>query len=212
MNAASAPHVPHGDRQPTQVGAGSHSAGITPKVVQPELPFSRSYWARPGKLAAGCYPGDIDPDEARAKLSGLLRCGVTHMLNLMEEHEHDLFGRLFVDYTSLMEQLARSHAKRVACLRRPIPDMDVPSPDAMRSTLDLIDATIRSGGVIYMHCLAGKGRTGTVVGCYLVRHGLTGPAALDRLKELTFHRSDVFWPTPQTSAQREFVLGWRPGH
>ena len=37
---------------------------------------------------------------------------------------------------------------------------------------------------IYLHCQAGIGRTGTVVGCYLVRHGLSGRAALSHLNEL----------------------------
>jgi hypothetical protein len=158
---------------------------------------------------AGCYPGDLDPEEAASKLGGLLRCGVTHVVNLMEEPEHDFFGRWFADYRPALEQLAAQQNRRVTCLRRAIPDMMVPPPDEMRATLDFLDATIQSGGVVYLHCLAGKGRTGTVVGCHLVRHGLTGEQALARLHDLTSHRADVFWPTPQTTLQRDFVLHWR---
>lgn len=185
------------------------AAGIPSR--SPEIPFSRAYWVRPGQLLAGCYPGDIDPDEATSRLGGLLRCGVTHVVNLMEEHEHDFFGRLFADYHLALEQLAAQQARPIACLRRAIPDMAVPSPDKMRLTLDFLDATIQAGGVVYVHCLAGKGRTGTVMGCYLVRHGLTGDQALARLQDLTLHRADAFWPTPQTTLQREFVRNWCPG-
>ena len=78
-------------------------------------------------------------------------------------------------------------------------------------TLDLLDTTMQAGGVVYVHCLAGKGRTGTVMGCYLVRHGLSGEQALAQLQDLTRHRADAFWPTPQTTLQRDYVLNWREG-
>jgi len=50
-----------------------------------------------------------------------------------------------------------------------------------------------------------------VMGCYLVRHGLSGDQALARLQDLTLHRADVFWPIPQTAFQREFVRNWCKG-
>ncbi len=196
-------------RPTVQPPAAPSAAGAPSRP--PEIPFSRSYWVRPGQLLAGCYPGDLDPDEAASKLSGLLRCGVTHVVNLMEEHEHDFFGRLFADYRPALEHLAAQRGRRVTCLRRGIPDMTVPSPERMRVILDLLDTTIQAGGVVYAHCLAGKGRTGTVMGCYLVRHGLSGKQALARLQDLTLHRADVFWPTPQTTLQREYVLNWSEG-
>lgn len=176
-----------------------------------ELPFPRSYWAEPGRLLAGCYPGDVDPVQAGIKLAGLIRCGVTHVVNLMEEHERDVLGRRFVDYRPTLEALASRQGHRVVCERRSIRDMNVPWPDVMRTILDTLDASIGAGGVVYVHCLAGRGRTGTVVGCYLVRHGLTGDQAIERLRALTKHNSDMFWPTPQTAEQREFVRNWSQG-
>jgi protein-tyrosine phosphatase len=71
----------------------------------------------------------------------------------------------------------------------------------------MIDQSLAAGEKIYLHCQAGIGRTGTVVGCYLVRHGLTGRAALQRLNDLR-HRLPFPFLSPETEDQRQFVLHW----
>lgn len=46
--------------------------------------------------------------------------------------------------------------------------------------------------------------------CYLQEVGLASPdSVLDRLKELTKHAAEFFWPTPQTSEQEQFVVRWK---
>lgn len=179
--------------------------------VNLQLPFDRSYWVQPGQLLAGGYPGDARPEQTTAKLTGLLRCGVTHVVNLMEPEELEWLGSFWTDYLPELQQLAAAQGRTIQWVRRPIPDMGVPTPEAMRATLDWIDQAIQGGGVVYVHCLAGQGRTGLVIGCYLVRHGLTGPAALQQLQELTRSKAHLFWPTPQVLAQRAFVLNWPVG-
>ena len=47
--------------------------------------------------------------------------------------------------------------------------------------LDTIDQALAAGHTMYVHCWGGVGRTGTVVGCHLVRHGQQGTAALHAL-------------------------------
>ena len=79
------------------------------------------------------------------------------------------------------------HVEDARHVRAPIPDMEVPGAGELRWTLDAIDAEIAGGGVAYVHCWAGRGRTGTVVGCWLVRHGLVGEDALARI--VTLRRS-----------------------
>ena len=56
----------------------------------------------------------------------------------------------------------------------------------------------------------GIGRTGTVVGCWLIRHGLTGDGALEQLAEWWKHveKSWLHPRSPQTRQQRDYVRGW----
>ena len=82
-----------------------------------------------------------------------------------------------------------------------IPDLTCPSRETMTRILDRIDELLAAGEVVYVHCLGGIGRTGTVVGCYLVRRGLSGPEALDTVTGL---RGEG----PETPEQRRLVLDW----
>lgn len=74
----------------------------------------------------------------------------------------------------------------------------------MQMILDTLDSAMESGHTVYLHCHGGRGRTGTVVGCWLVRHGRTGEQALARIAEL---RGDH--ESPETREQRAFVLNWK---
>jgi hypothetical protein len=65
---------------------------------------------------------------------------------------------------------------------------------------------------VYLHCWGGTGRTGTAVGCHLVRTGKSGSEALATIAELWQTVSEMkrrdFPESPQTRAQRAFVEGW----
>lgn len=172
-------------------------------------PFPRSYWAIPGQILAGCYPGDLDAAQMDVKLDALLRSGVTLVVNLMEESETDHFGNPFQDYLPRLTELAQSRGQAVQMVRFPIRDQDIPTPAQMRGILSTIHTANTSGGVVYVHCWGGKGRTATVIGCYLIQRNLeTNATILDRLKALTAHASKSFWPTPQTAEQGEFITNW----
>lgn len=173
-------------------------------------PFERSYWAIPDKLIGGCYPGDLDPVQQQIKLDALTNSEVTLVINLMEQNETDHNGNSFRDYSDqLIENICRT-GRRCVMKRFEIPDMSIPDPSLMVEIIKAIDAEIKSGGVVYVHCWGGKGRTGTVVGCYLLEEGLeTEESVLLRLKNLTSHAARFFWPTPQTQEQENFVLSWK---
>jgi len=164
------------------------------EIIMTELSFPEAYWVVPGQLLAGHYPGSRVPERARERITCLLNAGLTYFLDLTEAGELPPYRPLLLGK---------------ACYRRlPIPDFDVPAPQTMQRILDLIDYRLLKGDVVYVHCLAGLGRTGTVVGCYLVRQGLSGQEALREIRRLrqtiSFSRS----PSPETQAQRRLVLQW----
>jgi hypothetical protein len=160
-----------------------------------DTPLPECYWAEPAVLLAGKYPGAPDDGAARRRVECLLDAGVTLFLDLTGELELDSYARH-----------VRAPARHV---RMAIRDMDVTSVEQMRRILDLVDRERARGGVTYVHCWGGAGRTGTVVGCWLVRHGLEGRAALARIAELRAGNPSLWLDSPQTRAQRAMVRRWR---
>lgn len=166
------------------------------------VPIPNSYWVRPGQLLAGEYPGSMSRAEAMERVQKLLDGGVTSFLDLTEDGEMPA-------YDGLLRELTEQHVRyrRFAILDHGVPE----SPAQMLKILDFIDSELAAGQCVYVHCRAGIGRTGTTIGCHLIRGGLTNEAALDRLQTLWQQcgRSRR-WPTiPETDAQVEFVRAWR---
>lgn len=176
------------------------------------VPFSRSYWVVPGKFLAGCYPGSSNADTAKDKLKALLDHGIRHIISLMELDEKNWGGKAFVSYEDQMRSIAESMGHTVSFDTMPIKDTLIPSRLEMCKILDRIDECIEHNKPVYIHCWGGRGRTGTVVCCYLARHGIvTGQNALDYIKELRKNTEDCDKPAPETSAQDDFVLLWVEG-
>jgi protein-tyrosine phosphatase len=169
-------------------------------------PTSSSYWIVPGLLLAGAYPGDPDPDEHRAKVQSLLDAGIRLFVNLMEEDETNYAGEAFVPYQDLAKQLC----PEVRCCRHAIRDLSAPTPAVTTTILDTIDASLVAGKSVYVHCWGGVGRTGTVIGCWLLRHGHANPGnALDVLMELRKQDGERrHRMSPETAEQQRFVKGW----
>jgi protein-tyrosine phosphatase len=118
----------------------------------------------------------------------------------------------YVEYEPFLDLAAKPLKRLTAYYRFPSKDETAPSIDEMVEILDTIDAAISIGRKAYVHCLHGRGRTGTVVGCWLVRHGLNSNEVI---AEITRLRQSLLFgaaqSSPRTPAQQEMVLNWKIG-
>ncbi len=174
-------------------------------------PHPNTYWVDPGRLLAGEYPGSLDPELARAKLQQFLDAGVTFFVDLTEEGELESYDRWLPSAADGEGESAGQ--EKVVHRRHPIRDLRVPeSPTAMATILDEIAGALAEGHRVYVHCWGGVGRTGMVIGCYLVRGGLDGPAALARVQRLYASMSEAkrraHPRSPETEEQRRYVEQW----
>lgn len=165
-------------------------------------PLANSYWVRVGRLLAGEYPSGRVESDALQRLQTLLDVGVTCFIDLTGEGELSPYAPLLP---------LRAGAREVTHRRFAIVDHQAPeSLEYMSAILDAIDAALDAGETVYVHCRAGIGRTGTVIGCFLARHGLNGAEALATLNRLWLGcaRSDS-WPSiPETDAQHDFIFAF----
>ncbi|WP_404786044.1 dual specificity protein phosphatase family protein [Altericista sp. CCNU0014] len=111
----------------------------------------RFSWILPQKLAVGSFPN------ATTSVSKLRREGITAVLSLTEDRE-----RLVPDgiaHSFLWEQV-------------PIPDGfkgGIPTEEQFAQALQILQRWYRKGHVVYVHCLAGVGRSASVC-CLYVSH------------------------------------------
>lgn len=170
-------------------------------------PFPNTYWVLAKQLLAGEHPTLLEPQSNRERIRGLLAAKISVFIDLTElEETQDL-----EPYLPILQMEASSPSAQFELHRLPIPDMSVPSIQDMVRALDLIDGAITTGRNVYVHCWGGIGRTGTLIGCYLVRHGMDGPAAIRKLADLRRHTPDYRYPAPAREIQRSMVCSWQPG-
>jgi Cyclin-dependent kinase inhibitor 3 (CDKN3) len=172
-------------------------------------PFPQSYWIESDLFCAGHYPGDQDPNVRRSKLAGLTDVGIRRTINLIPEYEKGRNDVPFEPYAALLNEFAADRGSSVECLRFGFPDGGIPEISLMKDILDTIDASIAAKEPIYVHCWGGHGRTSTVVGCYLVRHGAQPH---DAIAQILTWRADLprNW-FPYQNEQQGFVEAWRKG-
>ena len=142
----------------------------------------------PNRFVIGRHPCAWGAENAGTEVGALLDAGVTLFVDLTQEGE--------------LEEYAHLVPAAVRHVRMSIRDFSVPTAEQLVTILDLVDGELDAGGLVYVHCWAGCGRTGVVAGSWLVRHGQTPRDALTRIAELRG------LGCPQTLEQRLLVLGW----
>jgi ADP-ribosyl-[dinitrogen reductase] hydrolase len=172
-------------------------------VTQPPSakPDPNTYWVVPGKLLAGEYPGAPDSEEARRRLKRFLAAGVRHFIDLTEVGELEPYAEL----------LKGEAGSRTSYQRIPIRDVSVPEePKTVAEIIAAIDRAFAEGGITYIHCWGGVGRTGLAVACWLQERGLTPDEALKDLadKWSLCAKSKRKPSSPETAEQVRWVKEW----
>jgi atypical dual specificity phosphatase len=120
-------------------------------------------WVVPNALAAMAYPRDLrfDLEYLREENVGVIVSLTELPLNsvLLEE-----FG---IEYHHM-----------------PIPDFAAPSYDLIRQFVGIVKNAHEGHTGTAIHCLAGRGRTGTLAACYLVSLGRSSTDALTEIRRL----------------------------
>jgi len=142
--------------------------------MPPVLP--RSIWIEPGWLLAGLYPGDLNPEMAKAKLDRLRSAGVAHIIDLTGPKERGSNGKQLVPYSEYANSIGFS-VRRVPLSATGIPDVNL-----LRDALDEIEQALGAGRPTYVHDVSGRGRSCLVAGCWLLLSGqATNEDVLDLL-------------------------------
>jgi protein-tyrosine phosphatase len=155
-------------------------------------------------LLAGEYPGALfAPEITRKRLDAFLKAGFNTIIDLTCEGETE-------DYKPILREQAVTFGLDVECLQFSIGDYGLPTQENMAAILDTIDSALARGRKVYLHCYGGIGRTGTTVGCYLVRHGLAGSDAIHQLADWwqSVPKSTHYPHSPETVQQEQFIRNW----
>lgn len=119
-------------------------------------------WIEEGRLLACAYP------RRDTSLASVAALGVSLIVNMHERaHEPSRLSRYGLTEVHL-----------------PVKDFTPPPPEVLDAGVAAIVKALRDGRVVAVHCGGGRGRTGTLVACYLVSQGLTVDEAIRRVRAL----------------------------
>ena len=132
------------------------------------MPPIRFYWLETGVLAGASRPGarpgrrDADPVALDEDLAALRGHGIGALLSLTE--------------TPLPADALERHG--IAGLHLPVPDFHPPATEQFREAIAFIELHRAAGTPVAVHCLAGQGRTGSVLAASLIRRGSSADEAI----------------------------------
>ena len=162
-----------------------------------DRPLPNTYWVIPGRVLAGEHPTGSDRAESRVRLARLHAAGIDSFVDLTEKGEMPAYRHLLPRGTDY--------------LRSPIADTRVPNNVSQtRQVLANIRTSLDRGRRIYVHCRAGIGRTGLIIGCFLADQEPNGISAVETLNRL-WRQSEraKSWPAvPQTPEQADYIRHW----
>lgn len=121
------------------------------------------YWVIDGVIAGMSHPGNDS-----AFLERLNDMGIGGVVSLTEQ--------------PLQEDLVREHGMEY--LHLPVTDFSAPRQAQIDRFIEFCERNAGRDRAVAVHCLAGRGRTGTMLGCFLVREGMPAKEAIERVRSI----------------------------
>ena len=133
--------------------------------------LERFYWIADGALAGSSRPGGRGDDQLTDHLTELQGYGIGAIVSLTE---------------TPIDEFAVADAG-MTYTHIPIVDMTAPNERQLLMALEAIDIAHADGRSVLVHCLAGQGRTGTVLAAWRIRQGSTTDDAITELRLVCDH-------------------------
>lgn len=182
--------------------------------------IKNSYWVVPNEILAGPFPGSNEDFAAKLRIRLLFDAGIRAFINLQEEGEMAASNKHYDEnywdtFRLFLKDNNESEIEGGAIRRFSIPDKSVPTVEQMKLILNEIDMLHSMKIPLYIHCWGGIGRTATVVGCWMRRHGLANREnvvdEIFRLRQNYVDSISLAYRSPETDEQERFVLDWELG-
>jgi atypical dual specificity phosphatase len=113
---------------------------------------------------------------------------------------HGIGALLTLTETALPSAALDRHG--ILGLHLPVDDFHAPTTAQMLDALAFLDEARATNTPVAVHCLAGQGRTGTVLAAYLIRGGLSAEQAIADVRAVC---PGAIEATPQTLALTEWA-------
>jgi hypothetical protein len=189
---------------PSSSSSSSKGSSTNNIVEQSAALVSGTHWVYPGKVLCGKSAGSMNSEQLKLMVTTL---GVNTFVCLQKNYEE--YG--VNDYRQTLLSLQCNTRSNLRFLHCPVPDFGVLSGTSLVSFISELRRIMEeSESILYVHCMGGHGRTGTVMTSLIASvENLSAYDALKRFRNLHFQRGcghDCLHHGLEDSSQNEQVV------